>query len=114
MSAFIDYINENLERLRSEEALFMNSDRIDDANFVKIRINIFEVCKTIFETFSRIKPAETFCADYAAKLDDLRGKWEQSKALAEAHGKTELCSVETTKIETINEISNAFYDMKGR
>ena len=47
MEAWMDYLARQAEAGRTEAAALAAEGRQDDANFVKVRANIYDVCKTV-------------------------------------------------------------------
>jgi len=101
---FIEYIDKKIEGYKEEELLLQNVNRNDEANFAKIKINICEICKTLYNV-SKKEPTEERARDfYAQKLEKLSLEWQLSRDKAKEHGDTEKVVVEDIKLEVLNEI----------
>lgn len=98
MDSYIAYLTERIAALLAEAQSLAGSHREDEANLVKIRINILGVCKTVRETFVRLGKSD---AEYLSKLDELRESWHTAMEQAADHGDTEQQLIETLKLETL-------------
>ena len=58
MDQFIAFIDETIEKLGAEEKQLAESHRKDEANLVRIRMNIYDICKTVYGVCARM-PAKT-------------------------------------------------------
>lgn len=56
MKEYLDYLDHTVAQLQQEAQALQSSDRADEANFVKIRINVCGICKTVFEALQRVTP----------------------------------------------------------
>lgn len=101
---FIEYIDKKIEGYKEEELLLQNVNRNDEANFAKIKINICEICKALYNV-SKKEPTEERARDfYVQKLEKLSLEWQLSRDKAKEHGDTEKVVVEDIKLEVLNEI----------
>ena len=59
MNEFIEYLSAKAEEGRAEIASLTAADRRDDADFAKVRTNIYEVCRTVTEALKNRPGAGT-------------------------------------------------------
>lgn len=108
MNEYLKYLDDSVEKLRREEGELAATYRKDEANLMKIRINIYGICKTVFEAISRQESGEQLREKYLAKLEETLTNWKISKEKAKQHEDVEKVVTETIKLETIEEIKGKF------
>ncbi len=113
MEKFIDFINSKISTLDKEAANLAASNKEDESNLIKIKSNVYGICKTVFETFKRVKPAESIGCEYLKKLSELRSTWEAAKQKADEHGDIKRSVVEQLKVEALVETENKFKELGG-
>lgn len=99
MNQFNQYIKELIEQLQKEEQQLIQSDRKDEANFVRIKMNICDICKTIYN----VKKDE-----YLKQLTRLSENWKISLEKAKEHNDTEKIVIEETKLEILQQIMKKY------
>ena len=139
MEQFITFIDETIEKMRAEEKMLAESHRKDEANLMRIKMNIYDVCKTVYGVCARM-PAkkdmdkEEFQATgkwqgiarcgvvsqldgdadtvqlYLKKLEELPKNWKESLEKAKIHGDVEKQVIEETKINALEEIKEKFLE----
>ena len=108
MSKFLESIKKAVEHLQNEEKALAVSDRKDEANIVKIKINIYNICSTVYQVF---ESRGNDCSKvYIAKLDDFTKNWETSLAKAREHEDVEQALIEEIKLETLEKIKKSYYN----
>lgn len=113
MENYIDWLDSAVSKLKEEQKELENSSRADEANFAKVRINVLEICKTVFGVFKKVKTPEEFDAEYLKKLAELREDWEDSRRKADGHGDVKKSIVEGIKLETLAEAEKKFKELGG-
>lgn len=96
-----------------EQKKLLFDDRADEANLMKVKANVFEICKTVFGVFKKVKPADKFAEEYLKKLEEFKTLWEASRKKADEHGDTEKSVVEHIKLEALVEVENKFRELGG-
>ena len=93
---FMDTLDTRAEALRRESCRLAEDERRDEGDLMKIRANVYGICKSVFQTLGRERGS--------AKLEKLRETW--TKALEAARGQEDLekAAVEQIKLETLDEI----------
>ena len=56
MKEFIEYLEKQIEADKAKTAEFLTDGRKDDANFMKIQTNIYEICKTYITIRENMRP----------------------------------------------------------
>ena len=113
MENYMDWLDSAVLKLKTEQQELENFSRADEANFVKVRINILEICKTIFCVFKKVKTPDEFAAEYLKKLSELRKVWEESRGKADEHGNVKKSVIEGIKLETLAEAEQKFRELGG-
>lgn len=108
MKEYLKYLEDSVEKLHCEEAELAATHRKDEANLMKIRINIYGICKTVFEAISRQEAGEQLKEKYLAKLEEISRNWEISREKAKQHEDVEKVVTETIKLETVEKIKERF------
>ena len=112
MQEFITYIDEAVQNLEKEEQMLVNSERKDESNLVKIRINIYGICKTVLNVVA--KGGNPAWKDaYLQKLTVLSGNWRTSYEKAKEHNDVEKLVIEEIKLETMKEIMKKCEEICG-
>lgn len=89
------------------------SDRKDDSNLVKIRINVYGICKSIYSVLINTMKSE-LSRQYLQKLDEqLAQNWKASYIRAKEHDDVKKAVIEEIKLQTLEEIKNKFIEMEG-
>lgn len=96
MSKFETYLDERIEASTKEEQELIASERKDEANLIKIKNNIYGVCKTIYKAAAK--------EVYLAKLAHLEQVWSESYEKAKQFNDVEKIVVEETKLQVLAEV----------
>ncbi len=110
METLITYIDECIEKLSQEEKKLAESDRKDEANLVKIRINVYGICKIYYETESKKQEGKELQTIYFQRLDRLAEQWKISLEKARKHDDTKKAVIEEIKLETLEEVKKHFFN----
>ena len=140
MEQFISFIDDTIEKLRAEEKRLAEGHRKDEANLVRIKMNIYDVCKTIYGVCARMPAKKEMAKEefrttgkwqgiarcgvvselngsadtvqlYLKKLDELPKNWKESLEKAKAHGDVEKQVIEETKINALESIRAKFLEV---
>jgi len=99
MEAFVKYIDEKTAQFQSEEQNLIASDRKDEANFTRIRMNICDVCKTIYSVWVKRLTGDALKEEYIRQLTRLAETWKISYDKAKEHNDIEKLVVEEVKMD---------------
>lgn len=108
MNQFIQYINDTIEQLQKEEQELILSDRKDEANFVRIKTNICDICRTIYNVTEKRTTPDNLREEYLKQLTRLPENWKISLEKAQEHGEVEKIVIEETKLEMLKQIIGMF------
>ena len=110
---FIAYIDQAVNALVQEEKDLAASDRKDESNLVKIRINVYGICKSIYGVFSNMTGNRGWKSDYLQKLENMEQSWKSSYIKAKEHDDVKKAVIEEIKLQTLAEVKNKFMMTEG-
>ena len=102
MKEFIEYLNERIEEGRAEIAQLSADGRKDDANFAKVRTNIYDVCKTVSLTLAD-RPGAGLAA-IRAQFDGFQTIWGAALERAKQHEDVGAVAVEEAKLAALDDV----------
>ena len=111
MKEFISYLDSRIEEGRAEIAVLTADVRTDDANFAKIRTNIYDVCRTVSRTLAD-RPGAGIDA-IAAQLERFRATWGAALEKAKQHDDISGIAVEETKLAALEDVIAHFREVKA-
>ena len=111
MKDFITYLNSRIEEGREEIAALTADGRKDDANFAKVRTNIYDVCRTVSRTLAD-RPGAGRNA-IAAQLERFRATWGAALEKAKQHNDVNSVAVEETKLTALEDVIAHFREVKA-
>ena len=113
-SAFISYLDQRTTSVQEDTLRLIADDRRDEANFEKIRANIFQIVKTMLQASARISQEESERVGFLeAKLALFQETWEGYLRKAKEHGDDLKIVQEQTRLEALAEIRDAFQKIWG-
>lgn len=95
-----------LSRIKAEQG------RQDEADFEKIRANIYGIFETVLGVSAQKEEREAVCF-FAQKLDEIPRNWSAALEKAQVHGDWERERIESLKLETQREIRAQFEALWG-
>lgn len=114
MDNFVSYIEEKIAEAEKEEKKLIESARKDEANLVRVRSNIYGVCRTIYEAAADNKPPEEPERFYLEKLHSLEESWRSSYEKAKEFSDVEKTVIEEIKLQTLKEVEEQFKKEESR
>lgn len=111
MEEFITYLNSRIEEGKAETAALLADGRRDDANFAKVRTNIYDVCRTVNQVLMNRPGAGTGAVK--AQLERFRTEWSASLEKAKQHDNVNGIAVEETKLAALDDIIARFQEVAG-
>ena len=111
MSKFLEYLDTTVIELKKDEKERINTNRKDEANFIKIKINICDICKTIYNVSARANSGVALRDEYIRQLTRLPENWKMSLEKAKEHGDAEKVVIEETKLEMLQMIRAKFEEL---
>ena len=110
MKAFIDYLTEQIEAGKDDIARLEKDGCFDDANFAKVRNNIYDVCRTVTNTLMNRPGAGADAVK--AQLERFRISWTAALDKARDHGDTRNTVIEETKLEVLKDVTAHFPEVR--
>lgn len=108
-TAFISYLDQRTASVQEDIHRLMADDRRDEANFEKIRANIFQIVKSMLQASARISQEEGERIGFLeTKLALFQETWEGYLAKAKEHGDDLKVVQEQTRLEALAEIQDVF------
>lgn len=114
MTAYLDYLDASADKLQAESRALQSSDRADEANFVKVRINVCGICKSVYEALQRVTPPEQFDLTYLSKLRQLEITWQAAYDKAKLHDDAEKLLIEEIKLKTLQKIKLQYLELRRK
>ena len=111
MKEFISYLDSRIEEGRSEITALTVDGRTDDANFAKVRTNIYDVCRSVINTLIN-RPGAGRNA-IAAQLERFRTSWSASLEEANKHDDISAAAVEEIKLAALKDVIARFREVKA-
>lgn len=109
-TAFVAYMDEQIA-LCAQRADALRADaRADEANFEKIRSNIYDVFRTVARVAQEQcgQDAAALRRFFAERLEKIPASWHASLQKAEAHRDADKAHIEHIKLDTVRDIGERF------
>ena len=104
MDTFIGYLTKQIEAGRAEIARLEKGGFRDDADFAKVRTNIYEVCRTVTNTLISRPGAEAVRAQFGR----FHTAWDAALASAREHGDVRNIVIGELKLEALADVEAHF------
>ena len=107
---FIQYLDKSMESCVKQEQQLIADSRKDEANMMKVKANIYDIFKSMFQLSVKNKPRDPagISEAFLKKLDSIPQNWMKSYDLARRNQDAVKILVEETKLDTVKEIRNVF------
>lgn len=106
---FIQYLDTRTSTTQEHISQLTADNRKDESDFEKIRANIYQVLKTIFQASQKKAPGEDEQARFLhSRLVVIENTWRASLKKAEEHHDERKILQEQIKLEVMDEIHAAF------
>lgn len=102
MNEFIEYLTRRIDAGRADIAELEKDGRRDDADFAKVRTNIYEVCRTVTNALAARPNAGAGAVK--AQLERFRTAWQAALDKAREHGDARNIVVEETKLTALADV----------
>ena len=113
MNPYIAYLDNTIERLKCEEQELIVSERKDEANFIKIKMNICDICKTIYNVVLKSSSDTDRKKRYIGQMTRLEENWQVSLVKAKEHEDVEKIVIEEIKLEMLRMILGKYEELEG-
>lgn len=111
MEKFIQYLEQQIAAGKAQIAGLEAEGRKDDANFAKVRTNIYDVCKTVSQALLRRPDAGV--GAIRAQFDRFQTAWGAALDKAKAHQDVAGIAVEETKLTALRDVIEHFREVTG-
>ena len=111
MNAYIKFLEETISEVQKEEQALITAARKDEANFAKIKINICDVCRTIYNVHAKTKAGAELTSEYVRQLTRLKENWKMSLEKAKEHEDVQKVVIEETKLEMLQQIESKYEEL---
>lgn len=108
MNKYIEYLDATIQELQKQEKEFIHSERKDEANFIRIKKNICDIAKTIYNVSAKDKSGTLLKEEYVRQLTRLPENWKNSYQKAKAHSDVQKILIEETKLEMLQIIKEKY------
>ncbi len=102
MNEFLEYLTKRIEACGEEAAALEKEGRRDEADFAKVRTNIYEVCRTVTNAL-KDRPGAGMEA-VKARFEGFRTSWGAALEKAGTHGDARNVVVEETKLQALEDV----------
>lgn len=103
------YFEEKIALCRENEHRLLDDSRKDEADFEKIRANVYDIFRTVYTAGKRAKKEESLIAEFFLdRIGQIPQSWENALEKAKNHGDARAIQIETVKLETADEIRAVF------
>ena len=111
MKEFIAYLESRISEGKTEIITLEADGRKDDANFARVRTNIYDVCRTVSRTLAD-RPGAGISA-VRAQFDRFSTAWSAALEKAKQHGDVNAVAVEETKLAVLEDVISHFREVTG-
>ena len=108
---FIEYIHKKVEELKKEEMQLQNALKQDEANLVKVKVNIYEICKTIYNMAKKAPDGQEPKEFYMQRMERLHSEWKASYEKAKQFEDVEKVVIEEIKLGVLEEMNQKFLEL---
>ena len=113
MNGYIAYLEEKIKELQAEEELLIAGGRKDEANFVRIKSNICDIGKTVYNVHAKTKQGAALREEYRKQLDRFETGWGASLEKAREFGDVEKVVIEEAKLEMLQMLRAKFEELEA-
>ena len=107
---FHQYFQSAKAECHKQIATLQADDRSDEAVFVKIRLNMFNIFHSVFSAGEKGEGEDDakLTAFFRERLTEIPQSWEKGLEKAKLYGNTEAAHIERIKLDTVTQIGEAF------
>lgn len=111
MEQFIAFLDNRIAEGKREIEALAAAERRDDANFAKVKTNIYEVCRTVTGALGN-RPGAGVKA-VGAQLEKFRSIWGGALEKAKQHDDVHGVAVEEIKLKALEDVIAHFQEVKA-
>lgn len=104
------YFENQIAVCKQQEAVLREDARTDEANFQKIRANVYDIFRTILSVAQRTGKDDPDAVKqfFLVKAEQIPANWKAAYDAAKQHEDAERLLIEQIKLDTVQEIRNEF------
>ncbi len=104
------YFEEKITECDKRKAQLLEDDRADEADFEKIKSNIYDVFRTVLSASQKAcgENEEAVKSFFESKTEQIPASWRVSLEKAQEHGDEKKICIEKIKLSVIEEIKGKF------
>ena len=99
------WLTEQIAACESQRTALWADERQDEANFARIRANVYDIFRTVLKVMEGSPDGETL---FAAKLTEIPSAWQKAHDQAERHGDAATLCIERIKLDAAAEVRAKF------
>lgn len=110
--AVYDFLEERISDCQNQQRRLQNENRGDEANFEKIKENVYDIFKTVLAVAIKKYEADDFKAKefFQDRLEQIPSKWMEAYEKAKQHDDIENMHIESVKLSIVRDIrENMFH-----
>lgn len=109
---FMAYMNHEKEVCLMEEKRLRADERIDEANFEKVKWNVYDIFSILLNSAKqKATDVEQLKSAYLPRFDTIPMNWRTRLATAKQHDDAETIYIEETKLGIANQIKEMFLEL---
>ncbi|MBR6766711.1 MAG: hypothetical protein IKM02_02040 [Clostridia bacterium] len=110
LSRMNTYLDEQIARCKEKEKALLSDGRSDEADFEKVRANIFDVFRTVLSAGTKACSGDLSRAKqfFEEKTVQIPSNWETAYEKAKQHNDTARMHIEQIKLDAVREIRETF------
>ncbi len=107
---FLEYLDLSINASQNITVKLINDNRNDEANHEKVKTNVYQIFKTVFQTITKQKTLEQEDIKklFLEKTETIPANWKTSLESAKTFQDVEKILIEEIKLQTLEEIRNTF------
>lgn len=106
---FTDFINNRKNDINLEINALTNENKVDESNFKKAKLNIYDVFYTMFQLAIKQDSVEKIEEFFIKKIETIPSNWRISLQKAKEFGDMGKVLIEEVKLEAVDEILTGFH-----
>lgn len=107
---FLNYLDISIKKSQDMTQELIKDNRKDEADHEKVKTNVYQIFKTVFQVITRQKASEldNIKKLFLEKLETIPANWKTSLESAKKFQDYEKILIEEIKLQTLEEIRNTF------
>lgn len=109
----VSWLEQKIAACKENKKALCADERADEATFEQIRVNVYDIFKTVLTVGAKNSDPEKNMAFFRQRLETIPRAWREALANAEAHDDGEKAQIERVKLEALEEIRTHFETVWG-